>query len=558
MGGAPDWASRALSLFALGLAALGVAELVVRPRAAIFLSPFAPLYGLALLGCLQVLPLPLLLHQWLAPGSAAVWHPADPVAAAVLGPGLKPLSVFPAATLRGVAWLLGLAALASVAGPALRELRWARKLALAAIAGGLFVAVYGIVARVAYGPRLFGFLAVPTVSPFGPFVSKNHFAAYVGALALVSLGFAVGLADAARRDVAWLSWVRSPRAAQVVLAFGASLVLVLAVLVAQSRGGALGLGAGVAAFLLLRLSRGGRLSVRGGGLVVLLGAASVLLVMTLLPSEARSRLSTLAGSPDPSGTFRLGVWKDALMAFRASPWLGHGLGAFEDALPPHKTVAGELRVEHAENDFLEILVDAGLVAGALVAWGIALLVRSSRAALGRRGLERGLALGAAAAVVGLAVHSLVDFPLRLPAVASAFVVVVSLSCAVGEQVPTGAPLTRSGAIAGFAVLLAFWVHVLIAAPLAARAGSLPGVQRAIRSGIAGPAPSRARTTAAELRLYLQSRPGDAEAWALLAWLRAREGDRAGAVALARHAVALDPRREALQSYARSLEEPAAR
>ena len=40
---------------------------------------------------------------------------------------------------------------------------------------GLLVAVYGIVARVAYGPRLFGFLAVPTVSPFGPFVSKNHF-----------------------------------------------------------------------------------------------------------------------------------------------------------------------------------------------------------------------------------------------------------------------------------------------------------------------------------------------------------------------------------------------
>jgi preprotein translocase subunit SecG len=332
-------------------------------------------------------------------------------------------------------------------------------------------------------------------------------------------------------------------------------VLVLAVLVTQSRGGALGLGAGGVAFLGLRLSRGGKLSARRASLVLVLAVFSALLVLALLPAEARSRLATLAGAPDPSGTFRLGLWNDALAAVRESPLLGHGLGTFADALPPHKTVAGELRVEHAENDFLEILVEGGLLAGAWVAWGFALLVRWSRGAWARHGLERGLALGAAAAVVGLSVHSLVDFPLRLPAGAAAAVTAVTLLSALGGEGPVDAPRSRIGAIALLTALLASAAHVFFAPPLPPRAGSSPAVQLATRSGVPGPAPARARAAEGRLRRHLRSRPGDAEGWALLAWLRARAGARDEAVALARHAAALDPRREALRSYAHSLAGP---
>ena len=131
--------------------------------------------------------------------------------------------------------------------------------------GAVLVSVYGFVARLAFGDKLFGVWTVPTIAPFGPFVSKNHFAGYVELAALLAVGLAAGLADEARHGEGWLSWIDSRRAKWVVLAWGAALVLVLAVPVSLSRGGVVSLTAGLACFVLLRLwaRKGSRLSGRG-------------------------------------------------------------------------------------------------------------------------------------------------------------------------------------------------------------------------------------------------------------------------------------------------------
>ena len=307
------------------------------------------------------MPLPPAVHAWVAPGSAALWHPAEPAAAAVLGSPWRPISVHPLATRVTLSWLFGLATLAALALPALRDRQWARGLVTGLVASGLAVASFGVVARVTFGSLLFGHIAVPTVSPFGPFVSKNHFASYVSAIALVSLGLAVGLADEARRDSAWLSWVRSPRAAATVVAFGATILLFLGVLVSQSRGGALGLLAGTLAFLMLRVSRRGRAATRSpavvmAALVALVGAVGL---VALLPDEARTRLGSIVGPLDSSGAFRLGLWRDSLAAFRASPGWGRGSARSGTRSRRARRRPGELRVEHAENDFVEVLVEGG-------------------------------------------------------------------------------------------------------------------------------------------------------------------------------------------------------
>ena len=106
------------------------------------------------------------------------------------------------------------------------------------------MAVYGVVARTLFGVLLFGSMSVPTVAPFGSFVSKNHFAGYVEMATLLGAGLAWGLADEARRSKAALSWVGSARAGRVVVAAGATLVMGLAALLSLSRGGALSLAAG--------------------------------------------------------------------------------------------------------------------------------------------------------------------------------------------------------------------------------------------------------------------------------------------------------------------------
>src|SRR5258707_13588454 len=111
------------------------------------------------------------------------------------------------------------------------------------VGAGSLVAVYGIVARTAFGPLLYGYIAVPTVSPLGPFGNKNHFAGYVEMPALLALGPGRGL----WRQAASAPSASAPSASPAALvAFGASAIMVMAVLLSMSRGGALGVLSGIA------------------------------------------------------------------------------------------------------------------------------------------------------------------------------------------------------------------------------------------------------------------------------------------------------------------------
>ena len=546
MGGAPPWAARTLTVVALAASALVLGLQTLNGRVSLPPKVYWPLYGLVGLGAAQLVPIPPALHALVAPGSYSLWHPSEPAAAAVLGPGWRPVSVHPDATIEWMAWALGLLMLSTLAVPALQQRRLAVRAAVAVIAGGLVVAVYGIVARTLFGSLLFGRVAVPTVSPFGPFVSKNHFAGYVEMVALLAMGWALGLMEEARRDRGMLSWVGSSRAGRVLAALGVAAALALAIPVSQSRGGVLSLIAGLATFLFLvaRRAEPGALSRRrwvgpGIGFLMLIIAA-----LAVLPPEVHQRMATLtSSSPDTSGSYRLGLWRDTLRAFAASPVAGQGLGAFEDVLPRYKQQDGELRVEHAENDYLEALAEGGVLAAlALVAFLWLLFQRVPKAS-SRRGVEHGLRLGATAAGVALAVHSLLDFNLHIPASASLACFLLALA---SDRVEARVLDVGGARVLGVCGLLA----------IAVVAGSLSSIPPAPATPWqAGSAESglRARHSETSLRTHLQERPSDAEAWAWLAWLRANAGARAEGASLAGHATQLDPTRHALRSFAESLD-----
>jgi O-antigen ligase len=325
--------------------------------------------GLWALAVFQILPLPEAFHRLIAPGSAAVWYPDVEAATAILGPGPHSVSLFPDATGRWLALSTGVVGLALVAAPALRERRLLFRSAVAAVAGATVVAVYGLAAQVAFGDRLYGTWTVPTIAPFGPFVSKNHFAGYVEMAALLALGLAAGLADEARRGAGWLGWIESRRSKWVVVAWGAAFALILSVPVSLSRGGVVSLCAGFLAFLGLRLRV--RRSLLGSPIGLVVALAVVLFsgaaIFMVLPVEARARLGTLGDTRgDASTAYRLRLWRDALRLVASSPVVGSGFGAFGDALPRFKTAAGDLRIEHAENDWLELAAEGGLAGAVLV------------------------------------------------------------------------------------------------------------------------------------------------------------------------------------------------
>jgi hypothetical protein len=476
--------------------------------------------GLWVLAIAQLTPLPAAIQRVIAPAAAAIWHPVAPIPHLVLGIGARPISLDPAATWRWLGFSSALLGLAIAGSAGLRTRAALLRATTVVVGGALAVAVYGFAARLLFADRLFGVLAVPTIAPFGPFVSKNHFAGYVELAACLAVGLATGLSDEARHGADWLGWLESPRAPWIVTTWGAAAVLVLAVPVSLSRGGTLSLMVGLAAFAVIRLATqtDGRHRARRTLAVGLIALGSLAAIVVVLPETARERIHSLGGI-DSAGAYRLQVWRDALRLFAASPFLGTGFGAFADALPAFKTGGGGFRVEHAENDYLELLCEGGAAGFALAGVALAALLavgwRAARTEPHR--LARGLRSGALAGLVALLAHSTVDFNLRIPsnALFAALLVAFLLPEPTRAQGTVG-EITRGARGRRLAVVLSALLAAATAVfgPWGARQWDAETLARATdRTALRGAALEGGVTA------HLRSRPADAQAWAALAWLR---------------------------------------
>jgi len=336
----------------------------------------------------------------------------------------------------------------------------------------------------------------------------------------------------------------------LVFSLVAALAMALAVLASASRGGALSLAAGALAFAALRVSsraraEGSRRGARVRGVAplaaVALAAAGLIAV---LPAESRGRIATLAGA-----SFRLDTWKGALRLAASSPWLGSGLGSFEDAYPRFKRGFGVNRVEHAENDYLEVLAETGLLGWVLALSTAALLAlavwRAPRRASAPE--DRGVATGALAGLCALLVHSAFDFNLRIPSNA----VLAALLAAIAASTAGARPGSRAaaGALAAAAGALAFAV---VAQPVDPWPGAREKARLAALAQTRDVAALRLERADAALRSVLRRRPALAEAWLLLGGTWLGRGEREPGLALARYALSLDPERPDLASGAAAL------
>lgn len=470
IGGATRWAALIAVVLALAAAVpyLGSRRTASRP------GPLLRLLGLAAaLTALQLVPLPDMIAEIVVrPRLELV---SDHAAAfAEPRPTWTVASYDPPATLVELTKLIGYLALAWTAGR-LAAQRRVRPWLAAAVVGAATAAVLIGVAHLAVGAdRLYGVFAEPPPDHVtGPLINDNHFAALCALAAPLALGLA-------------LTWSGRRRA---LVAF-AGLVLAAAALLSGSRGGALALGAGLAvtAILLVLQRRTGTdddadhrrrrsafpAAMIAGSIVVILG----LVLTSDVTDELRdTRLSELA---EPRSKYQ--VWSHALELIADNRWLGIGKGAFETTYPTVAPV-GDVTFSHAENSYLQAVVDWGVPGAAAL---VVLVLVLGREAL-RRWRHGPLEAGALGGLTAIALHELVDFSLELPAVAMATICVAAVVAPARIGTDARAPLDprtrwlRGGALALGGLLVA------LAALLGASASQDRRRLPADAMGLAGPA-----------------------------------------------------------------------
>ncbi|HKZ52281.1 MAG TPA: O-antigen ligase family protein [Candidatus Acidoferrales bacterium] len=363
-----------------------------------------------------------------------------------------PSLVFPLLAILALACLQAFAGL-SVYPPATREAVWEL-----AAAGGLFLllvnqfaagrrretfasalvlfafflAVFAILQGLSFSGKIYWSWPAPRgSSPFGPFINRNHYAAW-GLMVL---------------PLAWAKF--SERRSRLELrAFWGLVALVVGISILFSRSRA-GLGLFLLAFPLYawlsrpakrgasrrvhpeRVHRERALALAVGLGIVLLAGLVTLAVDSGALSARWPALEELFIRPEALDEHRWQIWRDTWPMIRDHLWLGSGLETYGVLSDSYRSFYSNLRWLQAHNDYLQWLAETGLVGAGLAVWFLVALARrgAERLRQATSGTERRLVAAALTGCLLVLLHSLVDFPLRIPANALLFAALLAMIAA---------------------------------------------------------------------------------------------------------------------------------
>jgi O-antigen ligase len=256
---------------------------------------------------------------------------------------------------------------------------------------------------------------------FGQFENRNHFAL----LMEMSLGPALGLAVYA--------------GARAMSCFYAAIAVLLfaALVLSNSRGGIISMLGEFTFFTwtwfgsfqqspstrgvygLHRFWRKGEALARRFVLTILFLAVALWSALWLGGEPIRRRFETIHREFTPSSSAhpspgRVEIWTATGKLIGVHPMLGSGLGAYKTAITNYFPASYSVPPQEAHDEYLELLAGGGIVAAALGVWFVVIVISEARKRLKDSDtLQRSLHLGGLVGLVGVAIHSLVDFGLHV-------------------------------------------------------------------------------------------------------------------------------------------------
>lgn len=378
------------------------------------IRPFLILLGLfAGWMLIQLVPLPNGLWRAL-PGHDS-WIAADMLTG---GRPWRPIALDPDPTLNALIALLTPLAVLVALGMMSRDARSVAPAIIIAISTA--AALVGLV-QVATnsGP----FYAVSFPSPSGLFANRNHQAL------LLAVGIPFAALWATRRDALQL-----PQAARA--GAGALCILLLAgmIVVTGSRAGLL---LGLVGILSLPLVIPSRyLRGRHARLAAMAVAATMLFVGVILYFGRAQAIDRLFAMQSLSAEARVEYLPVTWSILRDFFPFGTGVSVFDPIYRAYEPDAAlhTTYFNRAHNDWLELVLGGGLVAGALLTALVAILLRAVARGVADPDARPWIAAGGAA-LLQIALASLVDYPLRTPLMAGIFTLVAVLVAAPPAALP---------------------------------------------------------------------------------------------------------------------------
>jgi O-antigen ligase len=284
---------------------------------------------------------------------------------------------------------------------------------------GFVYAFFAILQSVLSPNKIYGIYESRFGSPFGSFVNRHNFAAFME----MALSLPLGLM--------FVGAIKKDKRLLYVTAIG---LMGVALLLSGSRGAFVALLAQIIFLVILTTKT------RGGGQIALKVGLAFALVAGIVAGSffvggesSLTRFAETAASNDIT-TDRAHIWSITLSVIANNLPFGAGLGAFAIAYTPFDSMSGLARVEQAHNDYLQVLADAGIVGLIIGAFFVFWLFRQGiRHSKTGNTFRRGVVVGALAGCFAILVHSVFDFVLHTTAISVLFLTLVSLVVSGGSD-----------------------------------------------------------------------------------------------------------------------------
>jgi O-antigen ligase len=375
-----------------------------------------PLAFLCMYIFMQLIPLPPGIIRFISPATYDLY--AETVF--VGGPGRWiPLSIDVKATVAEFFRLLSYAAFYVLAVQLLSRKEHLKRVITAVIIFASVLSFVAILQHILSNGRIYGVRrVVQGASPFGPYVNRNHYAGLMEMIFPLVLSlflfYKPHIAHKSLREQ--LTQMFNIKGTNIYLLLGFSAVLVAtSVFLTLSRSGIVSLCLSLLFFGVMFLLRG---KDRKSGMVIIVICILVILSVGWFGWEpVFERFEKLRTPQGNISELRLVVWKDSRNIIRDFPLFGTGAGSFVDIYPRYRTIQGDSIVDHAHNDYIEILSDGGVAAFSICVWFLVLLLYKSFRVFRKR-LERYsvyIFIGCITGIISILVHSITDFNLHIGA-----------------------------------------------------------------------------------------------------------------------------------------------
>jgi len=308
---------------------------------------------------------------------------------------------------------------------------------------GFFVSLFGIVQFASGTHKIYWIKKLTHETFFGPFINENHFAAYISIIALITLGsiFAniIG-SEKGRADyyhsfkkgvMTTLEKVLNSSAFFSIFAFS---IMVTSVFLSGSRGAIVFLTVSVLFFIISFLFR--RSSRKAVWISLFIFITILLLLSWVGMEKTLAELSTVFDSENYRE--RILVYGDAVNVLRDYPVFGVGVGSFSSIFPMYRSGFGIAFYPHLHNEALQLFVEAGAFGFIIiiVPFVLFLLRLFQSAGKTRSSYKYCILTGIIASFLYLGLHTMISFSMRLNAISTLFVILLSMAVLVINLKPS--------------------------------------------------------------------------------------------------------------------------